>query len=283
MTRQAFYQHFWQTQESSIEAQLIVRQVRALRQHHPVMGGRKLYCLLQPFLLEHQIKLGRDALFNLLYEHRLLVRRKRRFVSTTMSRHWLKKYPNLIKDWVPALPNQLWVADITYLRIANQFLYISLITDACSHKIVGYHIANTMEAVHTASALKMALKDNPSVDGLIHHSDRGMQYCTSAYTNRLKYHGIKISMTQTGDPLENAIAERINGIIKQEYLDHYVITNTEDGMELLTTAVRRYNEERPHQSIQWMTPHYVHEKNLSINRQWSKKPKLSITVNPEQD
>lgn len=283
MTRQAFYQHFWQTQESSIEAQLIVRQVRALRQQHPVMGARKLYCLLQPFLLEHQIKLGRDALFNLLYEHRLLVRRKRRHVSTTMSRHWLKKYPNLIKEWVPVLPNQLWVADITYLRIASNFLYISLITDACSHKIVGYHIANTMEAVHTAAALKMALKDNPSVDGLIHHSDRGMQYCTSGYTNRLKDHGVEISMTQTGDPLENAIAERINGIIKQEYLDHYVITNAEEGMELLTTVVRRYNEERPHQSIQWMTPHYVHENNLSINRQWSKKPKLNNIVNPEQD
>ena len=167
--------------------------------------------------------------------------------------------------------------------MANNFLYISLITDACSHKIVGYHIANTMEAVHTAAALKMALKDNPSVDGLIHHSDRGMQYCTSGYTNRLKDHGIEISMTQTGDPLENAIAERINGIIKQEYLDHYVITNVEEGMELLTTVVRRYNEERPHQSIQWMTPHYVHENNLSINRQWSKKPKLNNIVNPDQD
>ena len=178
------------------------------------MGGRKLYCLLQPFLVEHQIKLGRDGLFDLLWEQGLLVRRKRRHPVTTMSRHWYRKYPNLVKDWAPALPNQLWVADITYLRVANGFLYISLITDACSHKIVGYHLANTLEAVHTITALRQALRDHPGVQGVIHHSDRGLQYCSSEYTQLLQEHNIAISMTQTGDPLENPVAERVNGIIK---------------------------------------------------------------------
>jgi transposase InsO family protein len=274
ITRQAFYQYFWQAQECNTEVQLIIEQVRQLRQEHPVMGGRKLYCLLQPFFLEHQIKLGRDALFDVLAAHKLLVRKKKRKVITTNSHHWLKKYPNLIKEWSPALPNQLWVADITYLRVTDGFLYLSLVTDAYSHKILGYHIADSLEAVHTTLALKMALSHYKPCSQLIHHSDRGLQYCSAEYVHLLKQHNIQISMTQTGDPLENPVAERVNGIIKNEYLKHHFINNQVYAMQILERTIMKYNQKRPHQSIGFLTPNYVHEQKLTVNRKWSKKPIL---------
>ncbi|MBC7850794.1 MAG: IS3 family transposase [Chitinophagaceae bacterium] len=270
VTRQAFYQFFWQAQEWRTEEELIVEQVKELRTHHPVMGGRKLYCLLQPFLLEHQIKLGRDALFDLLATHKLLVRKKRRTIRTTNSYHWFKKYPNLIKQWAPELPNQLWVADITYLPVTGHFLYISLITDAYSHKIMGYHVGETLEAVHTTAALKMALTAHVPSHTLIHHSDRGIQYCSAEYVQVLTENKIEISMTQSGDPLENPIAERVNGIVKNEYLKHEHITDAHTAMVLLQKTVTKYNEQRPHHSIQLLTPALVHGEKLQVNRRWGK-------------
>jgi putative transposase len=157
MTRQAYYQHFWFEQEMSIEQQLIVEQVRQLRLGNGMLGGRKLYSMLEPFLLEHQIKIGRDALFDTLADHHLLVRRRRRKAITTNSRHWLRKYPNLIRDFIPVRPNQVWVSDITYLRTTSDFVYISFITDAYSRKIVGYQVAENLEAINSVNALKMAL------------------------------------------------------------------------------------------------------------------------------
>jgi transposase InsO family protein len=283
VTRQAFYQYFWQAQEWSTEVELVVDHVKQLRKEHPVIGGRKLYYLLQPFLQEHQIKLGRDALFDILANHKLLVRKKRRKVSTTISHHWLKKYPNLIKEWNPALPNQLWVADITYLRIPDGFLYISLVTDAYSHKILGYHIANSLEAVHTTAALKMALSQYKPSGQLIHHSDRGIQYCSADYVQLLQQHNIQISMTETGDPLDNAIAERINGIIKNEYLKYHFINDQTSALKILETTVMKYNQKRPHQSIQMLTPQHVHEHQLQVNRKWGKNHNFATTVNTLQD
>ncbi len=193
ITRQAYYQHFWEVSDTTIEHQLILDQVSEIRQTHPAIGGRKLFYLLQPFLLEHQIKIGRDALFDLLAANRLLVRKRKRRISTTQSHHWLKKYPNLIKEWHPSIPNQLWVADITYIPITNGFLYLSLITDAYSHKIMGYAVADNLEAVHTTRALQMALDNLREVPQcLIHHSDRGIQYCSFDYVNMLKRNDIQI-------------------------------------------------------------------------------------------
>jgi putative transposase len=157
ITRQAYYQHFWAVSDITIEHQLILDQVIEIRQIHPALGGRKLFYLLQPFLLEHQIKIGRDALFDLLAANKLLVRKRKRRVSTTQSHHWLKKYPNLIKEWHPAKPNQLWVSDITYIPLTYGFLYLSLITDAYSHKVMGYTVADNLEAVNTTKALRMAI------------------------------------------------------------------------------------------------------------------------------
>ena len=237
LTRQSYYQHFWQDELVSIEQELVLQQVLEIRQNHRHIGTRKLYEMLQPFILSHQIKMGRDALFDLLAANYLLVRRKKRKVATTNSYHRFKKYPNLIRDLVPQHPNQLWVSDITYWRTTNGFVYISFITDAYSKKIVGHHVAQTMEAVETIEALKMAisgfLKEPDCHFQLTHHSDRGMQYCSELYVKLLKTNNISISMTESGDPLENAIAERINGIIKEEYLNDYSIDNIIQAKELL--------------------------------------------------
>jgi transposase InsO family protein len=272
VTRQAYYQHFWCVSDLTIEHQLVLGHVNKLRKVHPAIGARKLLFLLQPFLLEHQIKMGRDALFDLLSANKLLVRKRRRRVSTTQSHHWLTKYPNLIRDWHPVKPNQLWVADITYVPLTKGFLYLSLITDACSHKIMGYCIADNLEALHTIRALQMALRSLQEVpECLIHHSDRGIQYCSFGYVNLLKENNIHISMTENGDPLENPVAERINGILKEEYIKHYPLVNLDQVTELLDDIVDRYNKLRPHQSINMLTPQAAHEKNTSVNKTWGRK------------
>lgn len=252
------------------------------------MGGRKLYEKLYPFMLEHQIKMGRDAFFDLLSYHGLLIRRRKRRIVTTNSSHWLRKYPNLIRDFVPTAPNQLWVSDITYWKINNKDVYINLITDAYSRYIVGYHGAPTLEAIESIKALKMALKTmkNNQPESLIHHSDRGVQYCSSDYVKLLQDNGIEISMTENGDPLENAIAERINGIIKNEYLIDYSVDNIGNAQQLLKKAVELYNYDRPHMSIGNLTPAHVYysKTTLKTERLWKNYyNKSNNFVNEYQD
>lgn len=288
LTRQSYYQHFWQDELVSIEQELVLQQVLEIRQNHRHIGTRKLYEMLQPFILSHQIKMGRDALFDLLAANYLLVRRKKRKVATTNSYHRFKKYPNLIRDLVPQHPNQLWVSDITYWRTTNGFVYISFITDAYSKKIVGHHVAQTMEAVETIEALKMAisgfLKEPDCHSQLTHHSDRGMQYCSELYVKLLKKNNIDVSMTESGDPIENAIAERVNGIIKEEYLNDYSIDNITQAKELLSAVVDLYNNERPHQSIGYLTPNNVHQNNIKTEKLWKNYyQKNTIIVNQLKD
>ena len=286
ITRQAYYQHFWQQQTMEIEDHLVLQEVIALRKDHRVMGGRKLYEKLTPFLLEHQIKMGRDAFFTLLAINGLLVKRCRRRYITTWSKHWLRKWPNLIREIKLTGVNQLWVSDITYWKVAGKHLYISLITDAYSHKVVGYHLAETLESIETIKAMQMALKQLPSTltQPLIHHSDRGVQYCCDDYVKLLQDNNIKISMTENGDPLENAIAERMNGILKWEYLYHHQLNNKEQAEKQLEIAVKLYNEQRPHFSIGLLTPELVHSKNLSTEKLWKNYyDKNTKIVNPLQD
>jgi transposase InsO family protein len=224
--------------------------------------------------------MGRDALFDLLASHGLLVRKKRRRIYTTQSFHWLKKYPNRIKEVVPNKVNEIWVSDITYYQTKHGFVYISFITDAYSRKIVGYHVADSLEAVHSLRALQMAIKENSQpLNGLIHHSDRGVQYCSYEYVKLLQDNNITISMTENGDPLENAIAERINGIMKQEYLEHYMPDHKEEVVELLAGAVNAYNNLRPHMSCSMLTPEKVHKNNLPVQRKW-KSYYHSKIINP---
>lgn len=253
------------------------------------MGTRKLYELLQPFILEHQIKIGRDALFNMLSANHLLIRKRKRRIQTTNSYHWLRKYPNLIREFVPTAPNQLWVSDITYWKInSREHLYISFITDAYSHKIVGYQVAETMEAIESIQALQMALSglEPKNLMNLIHHSDRGIQYCSHAYVKLLQDNKIHISMTENGDPLENAVAERINGIIKEEYLETYEINNLKDAKGLLQAVVDLYNNERPHMSISNFTPNSIHhsKNRIKTERLWKNYYRKQNTfVNTFQD
>jgi len=269
VTPQAYYQSFYREKFVGIEQELVLKEVVSIRKNHPRIGTRKLYVMLENFMLEHQIKMGRDALFDLLSLHGLLVRRRRRRIVTTQSNHWMKKYPNLIKEFIPTAPNQLWVSDITHWKIETKPLYISLITDVFSHKIVGYNLAISMEAVESVNALQMALLENKNLDKLIHHSDRGSQYCSFKYVNLLQDKGIQISMTETGDPLDNAVAERINGILKDEYLDCYTINTFQQAKDLLDAVIPLYNKVRPHMSIGNLVPEKVHTKELQPgNRLW---------------
>lgn len=260
ITRQAYYQNNWEGVSTTLEEEMIIQQVKNIRKNHRRIGTRKLYGMMEPFMLDHHIKMGRDALFTLLSANHLLVRKRKRRIQTTNSYHWLRKYPNFIREFIPTAINQLWVSDITYWKLNEDHVYISFITDAFSHKIVGYQVAETMEAVESIQALKMALSglDTKSLSQLIHHSDRGIQYCSHAYVKLLQDYNIKISMTENGDPLENAIAERINGIIKEEYLNNYDITNINEAKELLNAVVDLYNNERPHMSISNLTPNQIH-------------------------
>ena len=285
ITRQAYYQHFWNQEASCFEQELILEQVLHIRRLQPAIGGRKLYTMLQTFLLEHQIKMGRDALFDLLAAHQLLIRKKRRRVTTTQSFHWFRKHPNLIRNIVPLNKNHIWVSDITYYKTTTGHVYISFITDAYSRKIVGYHVADTLEAIHTLKALKMALNQatGPLTD-LIHHSDRGVQYCCAEYVNLLQSNQIAISMTENGDPLENAIAERVNGIIKEEFLNYHSLKNQSEVMKLLEQSVNTYNTQRPHMSCNMLTPEDVHLNNLPVERVWKNYYKQKPTfVNVLQD
>jgi len=275
VSRQAYYQHEWNQSKEVFQYGLILEEIKAIRKRHPRIGGRKLQELLRPFMQIHGIKMGRDALFDFLSIHGMLIRTRKRCSKTTHSCHWLKKYPNLIVDFIPSRPNELWVSDITYWKIGDTTLYLSLITDAYSRKIVGEHLSETLHAEETTKALKMAISDlekqPKTIEQLIHHSDRGVQYCSSSYINQLKKKNIRISMTQSGDPLENAIAERINGIIKDEYLLNYQCDNIKDARKRLAMAISLYNTERPHSSIGNFTPEFVHNQYHQIEKENIKK------------
>ena len=288
ITRQAYYQNNWEGVSTTLEEELIIQQVKKIRSNHKRMGTRKLYEMLHPFMQEHAIKMERDVLFNLLSANHLLVRRRKRRIKTTNSYHWLRKYPNLIRGFVPTAINQLWVSDITYWKLEENPVYISFITDAYSHKIVGYQVADTMEAIETVRALQMAISslgaERPL--NLIHHSDRGIQYCSQSYIKLLKEKGMQISMTENGDPLENAIAERVNGIIKDEYLDNYQVSTINQAKELLKAVIELYNTERPHMSISNFTPNQIHLSKTKIKTEklWKNYYRKKTTiVNQEQD
>lgn len=232
------------------------------------LGTRKMLGEMQHFLVAHHFQIGRDAMFDLLSERGLLVnKRKRKGCVTTLSKHRFKKYPNIIRDFIPIAPNQLWVSDITYIHLPNSFAYLSLITDAYSRKIVGFYLSKDLTANGPLQALKMALKANPNHTGLIHHSDRGVQYCCDAYIKVLNEKKVKISMTENGDPLENAIAERVNGILKGELLEE-VFASFEIAQYEVAKACSTYNHLRPHGSIDNLKPAEAHQKIGTLKKRW---------------
>jgi putative transposase len=266
-TRQAYYQQTRRMEAEAVQHEFLLREVSRIRTGQKRIGARKLHYMTSGFRSEHRLEIGRDAFFELLRDHSLLVRkRKLRKPRTTFSGWWMKRYPNHSREFEPAAPNQLWVSDITYIRIREGFGYLSLITDAYSRKIVGYHLNGDLSAKGCLSALRMALAGNPEREGLIHHSDRGLQYYSAAYTKMLGP-DIRISMTEKSDPLENAIAERVNGILKDELLERRFETLASARVEI-ARAVSTYNHLRPHLSIDMLTPAVAHRRTGPLKRQW---------------
>ena len=269
ISRQAYYQYNNYVTALYLEQELVLQEVIKIRTSHKRIGGRKLFAMLESFMISHQIKMGRDAFLNLLFINKLRVKKRKTRIITTQSSHWLRKYKNKIKNFTPTEANQLYVSDITYWKIGEGNAYISLITDAFSHKVVGYNIAESLEATESIKALKMAINSLNTVEyNLIHHSDRGTQYCCGEYVKLLLDNKIEISMTENGDPLENAIAERINGILKGEYLECYDIETFEEAEKLLHSVIKLYNEERPHMSIGNLTPSKVHDNKIITSKLW---------------
>jgi putative transposase len=234
-TRQAWYKYLSAVDEQGLQDAIIITHIKELRKQMPRLGGRKLQHMLTPLLAEHGIDVGRDKLFDLLADNGLLVRRrKRRKVATTDSNHPYRRYPNLVKGLETLSAEQLWVSDITYISLKEDFCYLSLVTDAYSRKIVGYCLYPSLKAEGPLLALDMALQQYSGNGRLIHHSDRGSQYCCHQYTALLQENGIRISMTEKGDPYENAIAERVNGILKAEFQLDNEFDNFEQARKLLT-------------------------------------------------
>jgi len=271
-------------QQELIEASIIVDAVKKIREEQPRIGVRKLQMLLKPVLQKHGIKIGRDGLFDLLREFGLLVNLKRYKYYTTQSKHQFYKYPNQIKDITVTAANQLWVSDITYIETGLRFSYLFLITDAWSKKIVGYNLSSSYSTQGAIQALKMAFNENKISEGLIHHSDRGIQYCSKEYTLLLKKKKAIISMTENSDPYENAIAERVNGILKTELLQ-VKYDNEQQASKAIQKAVTIYNTKRPHLSIGLLTPEIAHIKNERVRKLWKnyhqQNNQLSTCVNIE--
>jgi len=274
VTRQAYYEAEKQDKKNSIADMVVLTLVKEWRSSMPLIGGRKLMFKLSPQLEEHGIQMGRDQLFDLLRFHGLLVRRRRRTVRTTDSHHWLKKYSNLIQDMILTAPEQLWVSDI--IRTLEGFSYLSLITDAYSRKIVGHCLYPTLEADGCIAALQMALdgRRNESPFVLVHHSDRGTQYCSSGYIELLTSADIAISMTQSGSPYENALAERVNGILKGEFFPKRIYQNHREAKKALSKIIWTYNEQRPHASLDYLTPSQAEKENGELRRRWKRYSKV---------
>ena len=256
--------------EDAIEP-IIMEKAREYRKSNPGLGAAKLHSILKQMFDETGCFPGRDSFIEMLRKHGLMVRMKRRRrYKTTDSEHNYRKYPNLIKNVIPDHPNQIWASDITYVETNEGVCYLALITDLYSHKIVGWSVGPTLETTYPLEALSMAYKsiDDDTAKGLIHHSDRGCQYCSQMYVSILKSRGTQISMTQSGDPLENAVAERANGILKTEWLYRMSIPTRKACKKELTRIITFYNDERPHMSIGNQTPSVAHSQTGPQQRMW---------------
>jgi putative transposase len=248
--------------------------VLELRRQLPKLGTRKLHYLLK----NKGIDMGRDHLFSWLRSQGLLVYKKRRYTVTTNSKHWMRKYPNVIKGLTINRPEQVWVADITYLDTAEDGnVYLHLVTDAYSKQIMGYELCNNMEAASTLKALQMAVKSRRYKElPLIHHSDRGLQYCSKLYIDCLIQNKITISMTENGSPYDNAVAERVNGILKDEFGLAEQLDNHYEALMQVEESIKAYNFLRPHLSCNMLTPDQMHRQ-TTIKLKTYKKTQTSLT------
>jgi putative transposase len=259
LKRDAWYKYQKRFQRRKKVKNKVVELVKKERKYQPRVGTRKLLEALHPSFEAAHIKVGRDSLFDILREENMLVRRKKASCKTTNSYHHFHKYGNLVKDMEITAPNQVWVADITYIRTVKGFCYLALITDLFSRKIVGYDISDTLELTGCLGAFKRAQKTARPAAGLIHHSDRGVQYCSNQYVNELKKHKVRISMTEENHCYENAVAERVNGILKDEFYLDQCFFSTEHAKVATKSAINLYNNKRLHLSLGYKTPNMVFE------------------------
>ena len=257
LKRDAYYKYLRRYKKRESVASKVIDLVKEERKDQPRVGTRKLYEALLPCFLDENIKVGRDYLFDILREHDLLIRRKKAYCKTTNSYHHFHKYSNLIKDIDITRPNQVWASDITYIRTVKGFCYLALITDVFSRKIVGYDISDSLELAGCLRALKMAIRYARPAPGLIHHSDRGIQYCSNQYVEQLNNNKILISMTEENHCYENALAERVNGILKDEFYLDQCFFSTHHACMATKNAIEIYNSKRLHLSLGFKTPNTV--------------------------
>lgn len=270
-SKQAYYKQSRNKVGLNLKQHQAKEAVVFIRRQMPRIGTRKLYYMLKEEFSKKELKVGRDKLFSILREEGLLIKKKRNYTVTTNSKHWMRTYPNLLKELVLTRPEQVWVSDITYLDIKEENGYLHLVTDAYSKQVMGYELCNNMEADSTLKALKMALKNRKYKETLIHHSDRGTQYCSKLYTDLLKKKNIQISMTENGDPYENAVAERMNGILKDEFGLSEQLETLSEANRQTSQSISIYNSLRPHLSCEMLTPNQMHNQQIIKLKKWNKK------------
>jgi putative transposase len=266
ISRQAYYQQLSSEQTKLERDTVVVELVQQKRLQQPRVGTRKLHYLLRNPFKERCVKLGRDGLFDLLRTARLLVPTRRAYHKTTDSHHRFRKHPNLLKDGPQKVtatrPEEVWVADITYIPTQQKCVYLSLITDAYSRRIMGYHVHSSLQTEEVGRALKMAIKGRKTRARLIHHSDRGIQYCSNYYQRIHEKYDITCSMTDGYDCYQNALAERVNGILKNEFLLQ-TPKSLEEATQMIKESIHIYNYERPHLALKYKTPDAVHQASLT--------------------
>lgn len=269
-TRQSWYEMNERRDSSVIENGIILDWAKEIRTALPRTGCVKLLHMLQDNLKAHSITIGRDAFSKLLRDNGMLIYPKKIYVTTTMSFHHYRKWPDMVNRSRPIMAEQIWVSDITYLRTANGFIYLFLVTDAYSRKIVGYHLSQSLKASGCIFALKKAIRAREYRERpLIHHSDRGIQYCCDAYVEILQRNNIQISMTQSGSPYDNAVAERVNGILKAEFGLVETFPSYSAAVGPVCAAIEKYNTLRPHMSCKMMTPAQRHNQEISENQKYN--------------
>jgi transposase InsO family protein len=290
VSKQAYYNHDVEASVLKVTCEkFVVEYIRSIRAKDPGIGGLKLWHMYRKAFSGNN-PVGRDRFADIVAKHGLKVRSKPRKVKTTDSTHGLPVYPNIVKDMIPLAPNMLWVSDITYISIwlsaeSYVFCYLSMILDSYTEEIVGWSVGPTLETCYPVEALTMALQRIEGRDNvqLIHHSDRGCQYASNEYISILKRHGIRISMTENGDPKENAQAERINNTMKNELLKDIVFHSIDEVKEAVRAAVEFYNVERPHMSIDMMTPDEAGKCSGEIAKRWKSYRQEAISREQKED
>ena len=270
-TRQAYYKRKKAKHEKQEQDKQVLEMVQGKRLMLPRLGTRKLHFLLEEDLAERNLKIGRDKLFTLLRCNGLLIRPRKSYVKTTNSKHWLRKHKNMVAELEITKPEQVFVSDITYVYTEEGYSYLSLVSDAYSKQIMGHHLARDMKTEGPLLALKMAVKNRTYNHRLIHHSDRGLQYCSHDYQQVLEKAGIRPSMTEQYDPYQNAVAERINGILKDEFFIGDGFRSHEQAEKVIKESIAIYNNLRPHQSCHLLTPKQMHGQSKVKMVTWKKK------------